>query len=794
VTGTPPRTPRAPSRGGKADGLVALREAGEHVPPFVCVGPGEDLVAAGIDAIASPGGTFAVRSSALGEDGLHLSFAGQFATFLDVPRDDVPARVADCLRSAEAPGVRHYVEAHGTRHEPVTMDVIIQRMVHADLSGVVFTANPRGLLNETVVTVGRGTGDNVVADRVPTTTYYRSTSDGLTYHETTAGAPRLDPDTLDELVAAGERIRRTRGHEMDIEFAVEAGTVWILQARPITTLAAGPVVTLDNANIVESYPGVTLPLTASFVPQVYHGVFRGLALRATRDERLVAEFDGVLRQMVAASSGRLYYRIDHWYQVLQVLPLSRRIIPVWQDMMGVEDRGYADVTGRFTRWQRLRTWVNVVREFVATPAGMRRLEAEVTEVRDHYRARIAGATTTEDLHHLYREIETRLLRHWDITLLNDLHAFLWTGLLTARLRRRVPDPREATNAFISGIATIESMKPVRALVDLAATAPVGDLQGIRTDADARAYLDGAGEFPARLRDYVEAFGDRYLEELKLESPTFRSDPLLLVRTLLGYREDPGRLAEVRRSLTRPHKVALPRRRGPLLRWVARRAARGIERRESSRLNRARVYGMVREIVLRVGANLAAEGALNSAADVFWLTMDELFDAGPRDLRPVVARRRAEYEGFRRIPASRRLVFAGEVFDRRVNVDAVDVAIAAVEVLRGVPTSGGRARGRVRVVDDPRDLLDGRDAVGGRAGPGGEILVTRMTDPGWVFLLTMARGLVAERGSLLSHTSIIARELGIPAVVGVRDATTLLRDGDLVEVDGDRGEVRVVRDG
>ncbi len=779
--------PRPPSLGGKAEGLIALRASGERVPPFVCLGPDDDLDDVELGAIASPGETFAVRSSALGEDSEWRSFAGQFDTFLDVPADEVPDRVADCRRSVAAPGVRHYVEASGASHEPVGMGVVIQRMVRADASGVVFTANPRGLLNETVVTVGRGRGDNVVADRVPTTTYYRNTSDGTTYLETSRGAPRLDPETLDELVAAGDRIRLARGGHMDIEFAIEAGVVWILQARPITTLGAGPVVTLDNANIVESYPGLTLPLTASFVPRVYYGVFRGLALRVTRDVGVVDAYDDVLRRMVAASSGRMYYWIDHWYEVMNVLPLGRRYIPVWQDMMGVQDRSYTPTTTRFSRWRRWRTWGTILREFLRTPSGMRRLDADVAEVRNHFRRRIAATTTNEDLRLLLEEIEDRLLRRWDVTLLNDLHAFVWTGLLTSMLRRAVDDPAEATNAYISGIAAIESMKPVRALVELAASAPTNELRGITSDDEARAYLRREDAFAARLREYVDLYGDRYLEELKLESPTFRTEPLLLIRAILAYGEDPGHAEEVRRSLSGPYRAVLPRLRRPLVGWVARRAAKGIERRESSRLNRARVYGMVREIALRAGKNLEAGGHLDAAADAFWLTMDELFEPAPRDRRGDVARRRAEYEDFRRVPPSRRLEFAGEIFDRRANVEPVEGPGARPDVLRGVATSGGRARGRARVVRDPRDLLDGSD------GAAGEILVATMTDPGWVFLLTMAGGLVAERGSLLSHTSIIARELGIPAVVGVRDATTLLHDGDMIEVDGDRGEVRVVRD-
>ena len=820
--------------GGKADGLVALLAAGEDVPPFLVVtsGPepgappsapgtsGHSVPTVPADAVAEPGAprllaalertfapadTVAVRSSAVGEDGEELSFAGQFASWLDVAARDVPARVADCLASAGAGGVRRYLDAHGAPATPVVMNVVVQRMVDAEMSGVVFTADPRGLLNETVVTVGRGRGDDVVGNRVPTTTYHRNTTDGQSYFETAEGAPLLDRDTLDAVVDLGRRAREVLGRHVDVEFAVEAGSaaIRVLQARPITTLADGPVVTLDNSNIVESYPGITLPLTASFVAQAYHGVFRGLVLRVARDERVAESFEPVLREMVACSSGRMYYRLDNWYRLLRLLPMSGRIIPVWQDMLGVGNRELVGVDAGPvgpsdpTPLRRLRTYLAVVREFLGTPRGMRRLETEFTAVRDLFAERIADDLDTAALHGLYREIERRLLRGWDVTLLNDLHAFVFTGLVRARLRGRVADPRAAVTELVSGIADLASMEPVRAMAGLAAEAPVEELAAIGTEDRAAAYLAGEGDFPRRLRDYVERYGDRYLEELKLESPTFRTDPLLLLRTLVGYRSAAGRPAgSLPGSADADPARAV---RGPLTRWLVRRAARGIEYRESSRLNRARVYGMVRTIFLRVGANLAREGRIASAADVFWLTTEEAFAAGAtgperagtgagagavpgEDLKRVVARRKADHEVFRRLPAFSRLVFAGAPFDRHhANVDAVDVAEPGDDLLRGVPVSGGVVRGRVRVVRDPRH------AVGGDA----EILVTPMTDPGWVFLLTTALGVISERGSLLSHTSIVARELGVPSVVGVRGVTGRLRDGDLVELDGDRGLVRIL---
>ena len=790
----------------KADGLLRLQQLGLPVPPFQTVraDSSPDAILAAYDAVAGPAGV-AVRSSAEGEDASGASYAGQFASFLAVTRGDVVSRVREVHDSYASAGAG----AYGSRVGGQATDgpVVVQRMAEATLSGVVFSADPAGVLDDVVITLGSGAGA-VVAGDGPTTTAHVCVVDGQGYE--TGDGPAIPASLREQLVALARRAQEGFGHPVDLEVAVDAeGTVWVLQARPITTLPDGSTTTLDASNIVESYPGLSLPLTASFVPRAYAGVFISLARRLAPRVADCDDVRAVLDHMAAASSGRLYYRIDHWYQVFTLMPLSGVYTRIWQDALGVTDRSYGPAP-LLPAWRKPMVVVKLLRALAATPRLLAGLHDEVESLRGSVRPE--AAATLAELRAAYADVERRALAHWDVTLLNDVHAFVYPALLSGWLRLT---GRGDANALISGIAGIESLRPVHAMQRLAALEP--DLSDVHDDASARRLLARDDELGRQLRAYVDEFGDRYLEELKLESPTFRTHPLLLVEALRRA-DETGAATSAAATATRGSGVRQPGEdddasgpstppatwrgrltgrlvkdtagpsalgRGRFSRRLVERATAAIARREASRLDRARVYGLVRAIALRAGELHAAAGHLEAAEGVWWLTLDELFEG--TDHREAVGQRRADYEGFARLPAYRRRIFAGEPFDVHPSPDARPLGEAARAATpgtrdterRATGVSGGTATGPVRVVHDPREPFTP-----------GDVLVARTTDPGWVFLLMAAGAVVVERGSLLSHTAIIARELGVPVVVGVPDATGWLHDGDLVSVDGDRGAVRL----
>ena len=779
--------------GSKINNLQTMKQAGLPVPDFIAV-PFDALVPdtaplhAAMDEVQNlpiaaqslrlrqtvrallhprlpalaDDGLYAVRSSCALEDSADHSFAGQFDTYLNVPASEVPDRIADCVCSLFSENVLDYLRRGGMRVHDLQMHVLIQQMVRADFSGVLFTANPQGILNESVIIVGRGLGENVVSDRIDVTSYYYNTSDRVYYFD--GQEELLDRQTVETLIALSEKICGLFGPLMDIEFAIEAGSVRILQARPITTLSDAHPLILDNSNIVESYPGLSLPLTVSFVRSVYAGVFESAGKRLIRQRDALESLRPVFGDTVGSANGRMYYKISNWYEIICCLPFHKRFLPIWQEMVGVQYKDAFKPSVHISPRLRMGVAVNTIRELLRIGQSMEKLHETFREINAYVTQAMRGEMRAKEIFGLYDLIETRILSDWGLTLLNDTYAFLFTGLLKSHMRKKCGDEATA-NAVISGISNMESLKPIREMIRLALDKP-------SLSADA---------YAARKEAYIRDFGDRSLEELKLESETFRTAPELLDRKIEEYTSDPVKLREMADNLLTDTPQT---RTDPLTAFLRRRATTGILHREKSRLNRSRIFGLVREAMLRLGDLYAAQGLIDTQRDVFYLTLEELrqLTDSPQPMQDTVDARKRQYAMFAMLPGYTRLVFSGAEFDknpRSVNLSAVQRSACE---LTGVPCSNGVVEGEAYVVEDVRQAHDVQD----------KILITRMTDPGWVFLLAAAKGVVSEKGSLLSHTAIVSRELGIPAVVGIRDLMQIVRTGDRIRLDGKNGTVQILQ--
>ncbi|MDE7268236.1 MAG: phosphoenolpyruvate synthase [Lachnospiraceae bacterium] len=775
--------------GAKAENLFVMQKNGVNIPPFFCFFKEDTQEATEYAAkFFDSSERIALRSSASAEDGKTTSFAGQFRTCLHLSPEELPKAAQQVCTVPKNAGFIEYCKMYCINPSEIRICAIAQKMVDAELSGVLFTANPQGILNESVVVIGRGTGENVVADRTDTTAYYCNRPEGLYYSEQSGDSPLLSEKLLMELLAQGEKIKEIfrwgedTGTEWDIEFAIKDNEIYILQARPITTL--GPTVRpiiLDNSNIVESYPGITLPLTQSFIREAYYHVFRRVVLRLTHEPDTVAKLEDILHNMVDTVNGRVYYRISNWYDVILLLPFSRKIIPIWQEMLGVNNKTVTSHADRKTGFvTHAKVALSFVRLMVACPRLMEQLNRDFKNmIEDFETVDLNQADNAEILAH-YKNMLENVTEKWDLTLVNDMYAFLYTGLLKSRLKaRKVPDAEAFANRCISGLNGIESMKPVNALTDMADMAvkqgALAQLREIHSCTDYTEYISGGGILAEKMKDYIQRYGDRNAEELKLESSTFRTNPELLAQKIVQY-------AEQGITVSEPEDANAPRLKG-LCRIFAKKAALGIKNREKSRLNRSRLYGMMRAMMLKVGENLTEAGSLDRQADIFYLTYEEVEQAvtDDKNLRELVAERKELYRQYEKLPAYTRLIFADKVFNKNPKkVGGMQAAVSANR-LEGIPCSGGKAKGEVLLIENPCLQTD----------TARKILVAKMTDPGWVFLLAGAAGIVAEKGSLLSHTAIISRELKKPAVVGVEGVTRLLQNGDLVEIDGGTGQINVV---
>ncbi len=713
-------------------------------------------------AINLSGEKFSVRSSSCVEDSAENSFAGQFDTFLNVERGDIAEKITDCVCSLYNENVLVYMERAGLDISLLKMNVIVQKMVNSDFSGIVFSANPQGILNETVIVAGRGLGENVVSDKIDTTSYYYSLTDNIYYYDGKENL--LSDEKVHEIIDVSKIICKHIGKYTDIEFAIENNELFILQARPITTLSDEKPIIFDNSNIVESYPGLSLPLTVSFVEKVFAGVFKDAGRRLLKNKKELEKRYDILENTVGTSNGRIYYNLNSWYSAIKFLPFSKKIIAVWQELVGVKYKEYDESENEINPLVKASVYFNTLTELIATPHNMKKLNERFVDIKNYVYRRFEEDMTAKEIFELYDKIEDKLLSCWGITLLNDTYAFIFTGLLKARLKKKFRNHEELANSYISGITDIESMKPVREMVRIAV-----EKDGMTKD-----------EYNRRVSEYLDVYGDRCLEELKLETETFRTNPAMFEAKIREFAQDKEKLVQLLDEKKNEIDIKID----PLTKFLSNRCMLGIGNREIQRLNRSRIFGMVREAVLRMGEIYAKQNCIETKRDVFYLTLDELRSLAdkPCDMRETVYVRKKKYEMYSLLPAYSRIIFSEKAFDKNHrNINMTAMQSSGNEML-GVPCSNGIVEGEAYIVTDVQKAEDVKD----------KILITKTTDPGWVFLLAQAKGIISEKGSLLSHTAIISRELGIPAVVGIDGVMSNVKNGDTVRLDGATGVVKIIK--
>ncbi|WP_394831449.1 hypothetical protein LVJ94_33545 [Pendulispora rubella] len=789
------------------------------------------------DALFGPETWVAVRSSAVGEDGSQASYAGQMDSYLFVTRAELIDRIKDCFASAFSDRALLYRRKQGAEPLPHAA-VIVQEIVRSEVSGVLFTANPStGDHGEAVIAAAYGLGEGVVADRVEADTFFihratRQPRDRQIRNKGTqvvfdqhagrgtciaevpnvrAHAPALDDVQLDTLISMGERALALFGCPQDVEWAIDAeGKIYVLQARPITTLKTPPEPTgtrrvFDNTNIVESYPGVTTPLTFSFVRKGYEIVFRQTARAFGIAESTLVQERATIANMVGLVEGRIYYNIENWYRYYSLVPGLERNLEAWKQALGLKD-----ATARVPRsparlLQELRVRANAVRNFIGLRRDLASFQRRMADFQRRFRSQSVDDLSADELLLLYESLFDDLIRHWEPTTVNDLFAFNFHHVLGRFIASSgFEDHPSLQNDLLCGERGMESVEPVRSV--LALTQRIRESDALRRLFDTERHdervwrslcEDPAHEtFRAQVERHIELYGDRTVEELKLETSPLSENPASLIALCRGYLHAGTTFEQFQERETRirsgaERTVAERLRRRPWTRlafaFLLEETRRAVRNRENTRLARSRMFGMVKRIFRAMGRRFCEQGLLGDAADIFYLTVDEIEaairgSAVTRGLGEVVAMRRREFRAFAERDTESRIVTQGIVSAHRAAGPArTSPEVAPASLLRGQGCAPGVVRGRARIVRDPKGAVIQPD----------EILVAAMTDPGWVFLMVAARGLVVERGSILSHTAIIGRELGIPTIVAVDGATRHIADGAELEIDGGLGTVRVL---
>ena len=771
-----------------------------HVP--------EDVKDAVLCAWREPGGerSFAVRSSATVEDAPGMSFAGQFESILNVRgADALLDAIKSCWLSLFSERALVYLARQRVPAEKVKMAVLVQEMIEAEHAGVVFTADPlTGATDRFVVECVRGLGEGLVqgTDQPERMVVEKRTGRVLALPENEL----LSPATLENLCDLARQTEHLFGSPQDIEWAQQDGGVFLLQSRPITTKA--PVRSWEarqvwtNVNVGEVVPDVMTPITWSMMQSllgVVGSIFRLVGADVTR------------AQPAGLVAGRLYSNANTFLAAVRPFSFLHKGLPDLARMLGgdlVEAYRQApltlspeDLPDLGFRWPKyILSWPRILFDLITHlprrgDASMARLKNRTDEL-----VRLdLGAMSTPELTHFCIRLFREAFKDWDLLYFVAQAAALpvfkkacrdWLGESDLTLGGRL-------FAALGGMPDAEAGLALWRLAILA-----------HADGDTEAAVSSEKSWPevrSRLRltehgrkflaawdAFMTEHGHHCRGELELFNARWSETPDYILGLVRGYLRSMGqsdplenqrRLAEERERLTVQCRARL---KNPIKRWIfshsLRRAQELTVYREKLKSQVVRQFAFTRRVLLVLGQRLHEQGGLSCRDDIFFLEVSELEPVATGrttfDWRERIESRRREYEKNLKLNPPR--IVNGR-FDP--NAPGWPVANADAKLMEGIPVSPGIVTGFARVIlraDDHEQVRPG------------EILIAPFTDPAWSPYFITAAGLVMEQGGILSHGSIVAREYGLPAVTNVASATRVIRTGDLVQVDGNRGCVSILK--
>jgi phosphohistidine swiveling domain-containing protein len=770
------------SAGGKAYGLARLLAMGLPVPPaFVLRDASAEEFPPELEQYYRDLGkaAVAVRSSALGEDGAEASFAGQYDTVLNVTGiEQLREAVAQCVASASHERARSYQQAQ-TGGSGMTMNVVVQAMVNARVAGVVFTADPvsarRDLL---VIDVVAGLGEALVSGEATPDHYGVNSSGAIVRRQLTGDKPLISDSEIAALAQQARAAARHEGHPLDLEWAIdEDGTLYWLQARPVTTLPADlnefdtalprPDDVLTISNISEMMPGAVCPLTGSFTGW---GIDYGLQ----HMQVAVGARPGIVKawQVTAWAYGHLFLNMTGNI-VLSAAVLGSTVEQSAQSLCG----RLVPELKPFPPQPLLRRVLNttkLLRYCLRAPAVVDAFDRELAGFVIEKKA--DSAAMWAQLADKSAFFDHTMAVHIQSSALSGFLCSIVENMVSGRSNDSTGEEQAEAVRLLAGATEVESavmLDELDTLIDTIAAHPQA-LEKFKqvSEACALAWLHETPEIAPAFAAFLSNHGHRGYRELCMRDPSWGDDPAPLIQSMQA--------AVHARLVTGGHSKAHAQAidwselsRG--LRWILPKAHNAIRRREHTKSQLVDVAHRFKQGFRHLGELLQAEGALPDADLVNFFSTDELpaFVAAPD--RAAVARALARREA---LSYQQRLEFP----EISVGVPAPlepRVVDTSEGVLHGRPASRGVVEGTVRVATTLQEAAQLQP---------GEILITPITDIGWTPYFSLIGGLVTDLGSAVSHGAVIAREYGLPCVVNTRDGTRFFSSGEQVRLDGDKGTV------
>jgi phosphohistidine swiveling domain-containing protein len=772
-------TEQLPLAGGKGGTLARLYQAGYPVPDGFVILPdafaGDELTAsawsqvlAHLQPMRTRGIAFAVRSSALSEDSASASFAGEFETVLGVHSDEmIRTAIHTVRRSRHSERVRVYTKAKGRDGEH-DMAVVVQELLRADISGVLFTADPvSGSRTRMMGNYIYGLGDELVSGEAEPYTFTLERPKGR------YDGPAALANVARKLYKMASRLEKDLGNPQDIEWCIADGKLFLLQSRPITTLIAhDPTIGEWNCTLTGDYLWTSMMIGEIFPNAITPSTWS--VWKVLLDNMSFGD-----TPTFGNIAGRLYLNYSLTYSLAEKLMGSEEKIEKFiGDSIGMPPDGVE--IPPFPSPMKAFIFQVIPRE-IRNALKKARLKKDVAGTLSSvesqcqvWRQQIREMGEPRELIPLWRE-EIK-------PLFSEVH------LLQDGLNEDLEGQRRKLKNVLTELVGERTANRLLTTIsggswELTSLGPLLGLSKLR-----RGEIDR--------QEYLGRYGHRTANENELAEPRPYEDPGWLDRQLDTLASSTAEVADLvqRRggefeAAWRSIEQQMPTKKAQAYRHRIDQFIQTNAAREATRSELTRIVGVIRDLFLRAGQFAGLED------DAFYLTIDELAQVLTGDRSPVayIPARRETHRKYRALPPLPPWIRGR--FDpfqwaadpaRRMDVFDASAPVSPVAdtggLVKGHPGSAGRVEGIVRRIDDP--------AQSEQLKPG-EILVTSTTNVGWTPLFPRAAAVVTDIGAALSHAAIVAREIGIPAVVGCSNATMRLRTGDRVRVDGGQGTVEIL---
>jgi len=773
--------------GGKAKGLAFLKNIGATIPETWVVT--ENASAEELQAFVAglPDKAFAVRSSASNEDGEELSFAGQFDSFLNLNGEkEILNAVQECFSSARSQVVDSYKEAMHSANGS-TMNVIIQEMVVAEFSGVIFTADPVNNRHDKLsMSVVEGIGEGLMAgvQSGENISFFKIKKDDYS-------CKLLNKELFDELINGALEIEREFGKPADLEWATDKnGKLFWLQVRPITGLSKAHFNELDDTpvyekpiytrgNIGEMMPGPVTPLTLStFARSIDFGLqefyYKIGAIPKMYDEPI----------FIHSFYNHLFFDVNSLYRFVPKVLLSKKenidysVVSV--EVPDVTIPPKAGFAVRFVNFIKMLRYLS----------GGEKAEAKLRKIYKEFRIDCA-----DDVRECYSMITNNLPmldKAWSLHYVSSTQSgSKYSMILNIYSKNKAPQREhlEKVAKYFNDIPDIESAQVLKAMDDMAVSMmDIPDIEAKFLNVDvviALKYL--SYEAPEELKkawgEFIERHGHRGVREGELYETEWAKDPASIIEGIKAkvrmHKENGDvkmqekRVADI--EVTDEELTSFQKR---MLKKMIPNARKAVARREQTKAQAIGVQYRFKQAYRHLAGLLVKERMLDDEEQIFFLKHDEIVEMinsdSPGCWKELCTQRREMYSEMKKL--------AFPVLSFGLPVPEEPVAKSVNGNMAGIPVSHGVVEAKARLINSPGQAASLKP---------GEIMVVQFTDIGWTPFYSVAGGLITEIGSPLSHGAVVAREYGLPTVVGVNGAMNTIKDGQKIRLDAMVGSVVVL---